>query len=73
MKRPIAYDPSVDGAILLGVGSAFAVSGPDEDKPLAVGRLLLPDPEQRAGWRESYVYKPASEKPARRPLGFTKP
>ena len=73
MKRPIGYDPSMDSAILLGIGSAHAVSGPDEDRPEAAGRLLVPDPEQRGGWREHYVHKPASEKPGRRPLGFVKP
>jgi hypothetical protein len=73
VKRPLGYDPSVDSAILVGIGSAHAVSGPDEEPRIAVGRLLVPDPEQRGGWREFYVHRPPEDKPGRRPLGFGKP
>jgi len=63
-----------DGSeMLIGIGSAHSVSGPDEDKPAVAGKLYLPDPEQRNGWREFYVHKPPAQKPGARPLGFRKP
>ena len=68
-----AYDPSSDSAILLGVGSAHAVHGPEVEAPTPLGCLWVPDPEQRRGWRERYIYpepKPGAE---RRRLGFGKP
>jgi hypothetical protein len=37
-------------------------------RPAAV--LWIPDPEQRRGWREYYVYR---DEPARRPMGFRGP
>lgn len=43
-------------------GQAHSVSGDSDEEP--VGRLLVPDPEQRHGWREHYV---------RRPIGFQRP
>lgn len=73
MGRTRGYDPALDSAILLGLGAAHAVSGPDETRPEPAGRLVLPDPEQRGGWREHYVQKPVAEKPGRRPLGFARP
>lgn len=69
-----AYDPSLDAAILLGVGSAHTISeGPAEGLPEQLGPIWVPDPEQRRGWRERYVDalpKPGVE---RRPIGFRKP
>jgi hypothetical protein len=68
--RPRGYDPAIDNAILLGVGSAHAVDGPESDTPMPKGRILVPDPEQRHGWREWFIYPPADQKPGRRPIGF---
>lgn len=65
-----AYDPAFDSAILLGVGAAHAVDGPEQSAVAPAARLLLPDPEQRHGWREHYVFPADQEKPGRRPIGF---
>ena len=46
-------------------GQAQVSDGSSSDRALA--RLYVPDPEQRHGWREFYVYPP--DKP-RRPTGF---
>jgi hypothetical protein len=59
--------------MLIGIGSVFAMNGPDDDKPDVAGKLYVPDPEQRNGWREFYVHKPPAWKPGARPLGFGKP
>ena len=59
--------------VILGIGTAHAVSGPDEDPARDVGTIWVPDPEQRHSWRERYVRdepKPGAE---RRSLGFGKP
>lgn len=50
------------------VGHASS-TGPsdDHDEPLAT--LWIPDPEQRRGWRERYVYKD-KPKPNGKPIGF---
>lgn len=70
--KPRAY--ITDGSeMLIGVGTAHAISGPDDEKPDVAGRLLVPDPEQRHGWREFYVPKPPTAKPGARPLGFARP
>ncbi len=58
---------------LIGIGAAHGVSGPDEAEKDVAGRLYVPDPEQRSGWRERYIYKPTQPKPGARPLGFRKP
>lgn len=50
-------------------GAAHGVSSDGDDGELA-GRLLVPDPEQRHGWREVYVRRPS---PQRRPIGFQRP
>ena len=73
MKRPIGYDPSMDSAILLGVGSAHAVTSADEPRGRLAGHVLIPDVDERRGWREWYVYQPTREPAPRRPLGFVKP
>ena len=63
-----------DGSeMLIGIGSAHAVADAAEDKAEVAGRLYVPDPEQRHGWREFYVHKPTIAKPGARPLGFGKP
>jgi hypothetical protein len=73
VKRPIGYDPSMDSAILLGVGSAHAIEGASETRGRLSGHILIPDVDERRGWREWYVYQPAPEPAQRRPLGFVKP
>jgi len=45
MRRPIGYDPSMDNAILLGVGSAHAVTS--ADKPRGQTGRSRPDPGRR--------------------------
>jgi len=70
--KPKAY--ITDGSeMLIGIGNAHAVLGPDDKKPDVAGRLYVPDPEQRHGWREFYVHKAPEQKPGARPLGFRKP
>lgn len=73
MKRPLGYDPSADSAILLGVGSAHAIASADEARGKLAGHIIIPDVDERRGWREWYVYRPAPEIAAHRPLGFVKP
>jgi hypothetical protein len=70
VKKPRGYDPSVDNAILIGTGAAHSIREIDDGGATApVGRLIVPDPEQRRGWREHFVYGPA-DKPGSRPIGF---
>lgn len=71
--RPKAYDPAVDSAILLGTGSAHSVAGADEVRGRLAGHIVIPDIEERHGWREWYVYQSTPEAPTRRPLGFERP
>lgn len=71
--RPGSYDPSTDSAILLGTGAAHGVSESEAAKGRWVGRILIPDVEQRNGLREWYVYGDAPTPSAGRPLGFRKP
>jgi len=66
-KRPRAF-LDADGSVILGTGSAHSVGEPESDKP--AGKLYIPDPEQRHGWREYYVQRPP--KPGSRPIGFTR-
>jgi hypothetical protein len=74
MKRARrAYDPMYDSAILLGIGSAHAISDNGDDQPRPVGVLWLPDPEQRRGWRERYVMSEVKPNGERRRIGFRKP
>lgn len=71
--RPLTDDDDDPASTLMGSGSAHAVSGADDDHDAPAGVVWIPDPEQRRGWRERYVYpapKPGAE---RRPLGFRKP
>lgn len=71
-SRPCAY--VTDGSeMLVGIGMVHGISGPDEDSPEVAGKLYVPDPEQRHGWREFYVHKPPQQKPGARPLGFGRP
>lgn len=64
-----------DGSeMLVGIGSVFALSGPDDTPADIAGKLYVPDPEQRNGWREFYVHKTApQDKPGARPIGFGRP
>ena len=71
--RTRGYDPSVDSAILLGVGQAHNVANAEEGRGRLAGHIIIPDVDERRGWREWYVYQPAPEALARRPLGFRKP
>ncbi len=71
--RPGSYDPAFDSAILLGVGSAHNVASADEARGRLAGHIVIPDVDERRGWREWYVYHPAPEAAARLPLGFVKP
>lgn len=57
----------------LGIGSAHGISGPDDDPTEPVGRILVPDPEQRRGWREYYVKPEPKPGELPRPIGFRKP
>jgi hypothetical protein len=68
-RRPKGYITN-GSEHLIGIGSAHAVSGPDDAPRRAVGRLIIPDPEQRHGWRESYVYGADPTPESTRPLGF---
>jgi hypothetical protein len=49
------------------LGMAQGAGPEDDDAPLAT--LWIPDPEQRRGWRERYVY-PDKPKPNGKPIGF---
>jgi hypothetical protein len=72
IRKPRAY--IADGSEhLIGVGAVFGLTGPDDDKPDVAGKLYVPDPEQRHGWREFYIHKAVSEKPGARSIGFGKP
>jgi hypothetical protein len=52
----------------LAYGSGDSDMTPDAPERPA-GVLWLPDPEQRHGWREHYVWRPAPPIPTR-PFGF---
>ncbi len=67
-RRPRADDDYLYPTYL-GIGSTTPMSGPDDKPGRAVGRLIIPDPEQRHGWRESYVYRDTDE-PKMRRIGF---
>lgn len=41
-----------------------------EPKPGTAATLWVPDPEQRHGWREYYVYREPPPPPQRRKLGL---
>jgi hypothetical protein len=56
-----------DGPAIIGQGQAHAVADAPGEKP--VGKLYLPDPEQRRGWREYYVPQSGAGD-AERPVGF---
>lgn len=69
----VRADDDVYSVGLIGIGTAHAVFGPDEETPKAAGVLWVPDPEQRRGWRERYVYAETKPGAERRPMGFHKP
>lgn len=50
------------------VGSANSSATEEETQTDFVGRLLVPDPETRRGWREFYVKR--KPKPNGRQIGF---
>ena len=52
----------------LNHGSAGAVSQADSPGQWC-GTIYLPDPSERRGWRQFYVYRPESAKPPK-PMGF---
>lgn len=54
----------------LGIGTAHSIGDVDDEKSPPAGRLYVPDPEQRSGWREHYVPAKAEAKPGARPIGF---
>ena len=69
MNRRPHRDDDDDYMLYMGIGTVHQLySEKQGDRP--AGRLLVPDPEQRSGWREYYVAKPADDAPARRPIGF---
>lgn len=68
MTRPRRDDGWRDGPTFLGLGAAHGIGGGERGD--VVGRLLVPDPEARHGWREWYVRAPAPEP---RPIGFRGP
>jgi hypothetical protein len=55
---------------LIGIGSAHGVFPADEERQHPAGRIYVPDPESRHGWREYYIDSLPREKPGARPLGF---
>lgn len=69
LTRPRRDDDDWYPLVYLGIGTAHAI-GEGEDKPDPIGRLYVPDPEQRHGWREYYIRPAPQEKPGRRPIGF---
>ena len=44
-------------------------AGPERDDDAPLATLWIPDPEQRRGWRERYVYSD-KPKPNGKPIGF---
>jgi hypothetical protein len=67
--EPRSDPPSLDSVGHGEVTEAGSGSGSTSaSRPAAV--LWIPDPEQRRGWREYYVYR---DEPARCPMGFRGP
>jgi hypothetical protein len=50
------------------VGSV-SPAGPEDESSEPLATLWIPDPEQRHGWRERYVY-PVKAKPNGKVIGF---
>lgn len=60
--------------MFLGFGNIQTLEPPPDDRGEIAGKLYLPDPEQRHGFREYYVHRPpAPSKPGARPIGFGRP
>jgi hypothetical protein len=59
------------GPAFVSMGQAHAISGDADEQPSPIAVLWIPDPEQRRGWREKYLY--AEKAPERRAVGFRKP
>ncbi len=72
-SRRIRADEDDIYPTFLGSGSAHSISGPYDEPDQIAGVILVPDPEQRHGWREFYVHRPAAPKPGARPIGFGRP
>ena len=53
---------------MMGVSGVQNLGG-DDPKPGVASCLWLPDPEQRNGWREFYIYRDV-QKPGQRRLGL---
>jgi hypothetical protein len=71
MKRPRGSED--DDVVEIGMGSAQAASGePRSPRGRLVGHILVPDIDERHGWREWFVYQGPSPKNWR-PVGFGKP
>jgi hypothetical protein len=72
VRRPHADDDDWDAPTFFGIGQAHAIANEDDELP--AGRLVVPDPEQRHGWREHYVpAAPAAAKARTRSIGFRRP
>ena len=70
-RRPRADEDDEVGTFL-GFGSVTTLESNEGDHGPIAGRLYVPDPEARRGWREYYVHHP-TRKPGARPLGFGRP
>jgi hypothetical protein len=73
MTRRVRGEDDDNLLTYLGVGSAHSIAEPQDEDVKPAGRLFVPDPEQRHGWREFYVKPAPVEKPGTRPLGFGRP
>jgi hypothetical protein len=72
VPRPHADDENRYWPTFFGIGQAHAIANADDELP--AGRLVVPDPEQRHGWREHYVpAAPATAKAGTRSIGFRRP
>lgn len=62
-----------DATPVIGIGAAHGVFGPDEPSRRWIGSILVPDPEERSGWRAWTVYREPDPARPSAPLGFRKP
>ncbi len=69
--KPRAY--ITDGSeMLIGIGSAHSMGDAERPRGKLRGHIVIPDVDERRGWREWYVYDEPDPAPPR-PLGFRKP
>ena len=73
LLRPRHCDDDPVPGTILGTGSAHAVLGPDGPQERHVGGILVPDPEERRGYRVWYVYPEPRPGDGQRSMGFRKP